>query len=104
MARKRRDVEPVSDPSGLQRERAWSGLRAGDAVDVLDARERGAAWTFEAHVSNPRTNETWIEVVGGRRGDERRRSFRPEQVFPAGSLKHGAPTTASLRDAPRLSL
>jgi hypothetical protein len=88
----------------LQRQLAWSGLSAGDAVDVLDARERGATWRFEAHVSNPRTDESWIEVIGGRRGDERRRSFRPEQVFPAGSLKHGAPTRASLLDAPRLSL
>jgi hypothetical protein len=94
----------VPDPSGLRRDREWSGLRAGDAVDVLDARERGATWRFEAYVSNPRTEEAWIEVVGGRRGDERRRSFRPQQVFPAGSLKHGAPTAASLLDAPRLQL
>jgi hypothetical protein len=82
----------------------WAGLREGDPVDVLDARERRATWTFAAHVTNLETGEAWVEVVGGRAGDQRRRSFQPDQVFPHRSVRAGSPTTASLSVAPRLPL
>lgn len=78
-------------------------MQAGDAVDVLDPREKGATWRFEAHVANATTGEEWVEVVGGRRGDARRRSFRVEQIFASGALRTG-PSPAPLVDAPRLPL
>jgi hypothetical protein len=89
-------------PVPLERRSEWAGLREGDPVDVLDDRERGATWQFAAHVTNAATTATWIEVVGGRRGEQRRRSFRPDQVYPKDSVRGGATTSASLDDAPRL--
>jgi hypothetical protein len=71
-------------------------------VDVLDDRERGATWRFAAHVTNRSTGEVWVEVVGGRHGDQRRRSFRVEQLYAYRSVRGGVPTGAPLHDAPRL--
>ncbi len=42
-----------------------------------------------------------VEVLGGRPGEHRVRSFLPGQVFPAGARKAGKP---SLEDAPQLPL
>jgi hypothetical protein len=95
---------PPADDGRLRRSGSWAGLRQDDPVDVLDDRVRGASWRFAAHVTNVETGATWIEVVGGRRGDERRRSFREDQVFPYGSVRRSGPTAASLADAPRLDL
>lgn len=69
------------------------------------ARQRGASWTFVAHVRNTRTGEEWVEVAGGRPGNHAVRSFRPEQIFPASSRARrgaGGGTGPSLSEAPRL--
>jgi hypothetical protein len=92
------------DAPTLARSPSWAGLREGDPVDVLDDRERGATWRFTAHVTNVATRATWVEVVGGRAGERRLRSFRPEQLYPHRSVQHGRPTAAPLCDAPRLAL
>jgi hypothetical protein len=86
----------------LVRSASWAGVTAGDPVDVLDDRERGAAWQFVACVSNEATGERWAEVVGGRGGDRRRRSFRLDQLYPYRSVRAGVPTKAPLHDAPGL--
>jgi hypothetical protein len=75
-------------------------------VRVDGDRQRGASWTFVAHVRNTRTDEEWVEVVGGRPGNHAVRSFLPGQIFPVGSGKGGrgrrSPAEPSLADAPRL--
>lgn len=91
-------------PVRVERRDAWSGVRAGDHVDVFDAREPRATWTFEAHVTNLESGDAWVEVLGGRAGEPRRRSFRPEQLYPFRSIRGGAPTTMPLCDAPLLNL
>jgi hypothetical protein len=91
-------------PSSLVRLQEWAGVCAGDPVDVLDDRERGANWTFAAHVTNVATGATWVEVVGGRAGDRRRRSFDDDQLFPHRSLRRGVAVEPPLKDAPRLPL
>ncbi|HEV3213326.1 MAG TPA: hypothetical protein VGZ03_08030 [Acidimicrobiales bacterium] len=88
----------------LARSEEWAGVRAGDAVDVLDDRERGATWRFIACVTNVATGERWVEVVGGRGGEQRRRSFRVDQLYPRGSVRGGVATSAPLDDAPGLPL
>ena len=81
----------------------WAGLRNGDPVRIEGIRMRMASWTFLAHVENRETGEQWVEVVGGRSGDRKLRSFHPEQVFPQGN---GRTTrrAASLAEAPQLPL
>lgn len=101
--RSRRVPGPV--PSGhLARSEAWSGLHPGDPVEVDGTRLRSAVWAFVAHVRNTATGDEWIEVVGGRPGDHKIRSFRPEQVYPprAGAAKSSR--APSLAQAPRLPL
>lgn len=90
------------ESSAFERTATWAGLTEGDPVDVLDDRERGATWRFAAHVTNRSTGEVWVEVVGGRHGDQRRRSFRVEQLYAYRSVRGGVPTGAPLHDAPRL--
>ena len=85
----------------LQRSTAWAGLRAGDPVQVEGTRIRGASWEFVAHVTNGTTGEAWVEVVGGRAGDRKLRSFNPDQVY-AHSARPGR--DPSLADAPGLPL
>ncbi len=102
MVKKRTRVEPDTSTPGLERRRTWAGLTEGDPVDVLDDRERGATWRFAAHVTNLSSGATWVEVIGGRRGDERRRSFREDQLFPYRSLRAGTATAPALHDAPGL--
>ena len=100
--RARATVEPSA--SNLVRCTSWAGVRAGDPVDVLGDRERGATWRFAAFVTNVATNATWVEVVGGRGGEQRRRSFGIDQLFPHRSIRGGIPRAAPLHDAPRLPL
>jgi hypothetical protein len=98
----RRAKAPAPEPTGhLVRTVAWSGLRAGDPVEIDGTRLRSARWAFIAHVRNAHTGDEWIEVVGGRPGDHKLRSFRPEQVFPPRSGRGGA-ARPSLADAPQL--
>jgi hypothetical protein len=102
--RRTRDATGPVPKVRLERSPTWAGLTEGDRVDVLDARERRSAWSFSAHVTNVETGETWVEVIGGRAGEQRRRSLRPDQVFPHRSMQRGAPTSAPLSVAPQLPL
>jgi hypothetical protein len=69
---------------------------------VQDPRERRATWRFVAHVTNEESGERWVEVVGGRAGEQRNRSFREDQIFPYRSLRAGVPVAPSVLDAPGL--
>jgi hypothetical protein len=90
--------EPT-DPK-VRRHRSWAGVKAGDPVMIDNPRARRASFEFVAFVEHLGNGETWVEVVGGRRGDRKLWSFRPEQVFPLSSK--GAPP--SLDAAPQLPL
>lgn len=92
------------ESSGFERTARWAGIAEGDPVDVLDDRERGATWRFVAHVTNRSTGATWVEVVGGRHGDQRTRSFRVDQLYPHRTVRGGSAAAAPLNDAPRLPL
>ncbi len=100
--RRRRGPEDET-PSHLRRSQSWAGLRAGDPVRIEGVRLRSASWTFLAHVVNTTTGEQWVEVAGGRPGDRKLRSFRLEQVFPAGRGRT-ARAAAPLAEAPQLPL
>jgi hypothetical protein len=86
----------------LVRSSRWAGLHPGDPVAVVGTRLRSAHFEFVAHVRHAASGEEWIEVVGGRSGDRKLRSFRPEQVFPP--KQKGQAQPASLAEAPRLPL
>lgn len=73
-------------------------------MDVVGTRLRSATWSFVAFVRNLRTGDEWVEVVGGKPGDSKTRSFRPEQVYPPGKHRRRGPAPASLADAPQLPL
>jgi hypothetical protein len=90
--------------SPLQRQTTWAGLRRGDAVVVNLERERRGRFTFVAFVTNRETGDAWVEVRGGRDGELKDRSFRPDAIFPAHARKGAKITGASLTDAPQLPL
>ncbi len=82
----------------------WNGVRAGDVVIVDGAKERRQHWVFVAHVVNEATNDEWVEVRGGRVGETKGRSFRPDVIFP-GSAKRGSRLVGmSLAMAPQLPI
>jgi hypothetical protein len=82
----------------------WNGVRAGDPVVVDGAKERRQHWVFVAHVVNESTNDAWVEVRGGRAGEAKGRSFRPELIYP-GSAKRGSRLVGmSLAEAPQLPI
>ncbi|MHB8318767.1 MAG: hypothetical protein ACYDEP_06005 [Acidimicrobiales bacterium] len=85
----------------IQHSESWSGLLKGDPVRISGVKSRSASWSFLSHVVNTRTNEEWVEVVGGRPGERKVRSFRLDQVFPPGRARKELP---SLQDAPQLPL
>jgi hypothetical protein len=88
-------------PADLKRSTSWAGLRPGDPVRVDGPHQRGASWSFVAHVANVESGEEWVEVVGGRSGDRAVRSFRPDQLYAASARPGHDP---SLADAPGLPL
>ncbi len=88
----------------LQRSFAWAGLHKGDPVEVSGTRLRAANWEFVAHVRNIATGDEWIEVVGGRSGDRKLRSFGPERVFAPAAKQRKRVTRASLAEQPMLPL
>ncbi len=100
---KKRAAKPDAREQKYDRATSWSGLRAGDPIDVEGVPGRGITFTFLAHVTNRATNETWVEAVGGRDGRRDVRSFRPEQIFPRGALKKKG-TGLSLAEQPGLPL
>jgi hypothetical protein len=95
----------------LERSAAWNGLRSGDPVIVSGLRLRGASWEFRARVFNRHNGTESIEVVGGRPGDRKIRSFEPERIFAvtgrkktAGSGDRSLSDQLSLAEAPQLPL
>ena len=80
----------------------WAGLSTGDVVVIDGAKELRQSWVFVAHVTNAISGEEWIEVRGGRHGEAKGRSFRPELVFPATAKKGGRVVGQSLANAPQL--
>lgn len=65
----------------LRRSDTWHGLRAGDPVSIEGVKGRGSTWEFRAWVVNERNGSESIEVVGGRPGDRKVRSFAPDRVY-----------------------
>ncbi len=92
----------VTRQGHLVRSTKWAGLSTGDAVVIDGAKELRQSWVFVAHVTNTTSGEEWIEVRGGRLGEAKGRSFRPEQVFPAAAKKGGRVIGQSLANAPQL--
>jgi hypothetical protein len=79
-------------------------LTQGDAVVVDGAKERRQQWVFLAHVLNEDTGDEWIEVRGGRVGEAKGRSFRPELIYPMGAKKGARLVGLSLAFAPQLPM
>lgn len=94
---------PVVTRQGhLVRSTKWAGLSTGDPVVVDGVKERRQSWVFVAHVTNTQTNEEWVEVRGGRSGEAKGRSFRPDVIFPSNAKKGARVIGQSLADAPQL--
>jgi hypothetical protein len=93
-------VNPGADR--LERSTSWAGLRPGDAVVIDQPREKRGTFVFVAHVRNLATGDEWVEVRGGRSGERKDRSFRPELVYPASAKRGSSLTGPSLVDAPQL--
>jgi len=79
----------------------WAGVKNGDAVIVDGVKERRQSWVFVAHVRNEVTNEEWIEVRGGRAGESKGRSFRPDVIYPSNARKGSRLVRPSLALAPQ---
>jgi hypothetical protein len=72
-------------------------------VIVSGLRIRGADWEFRAHIVNRRNGTESIEVVGGRSGDRRVRSFEPHRIFPVMGSRGGHGSDGSISDRPSLA-
>jgi hypothetical protein len=94
----------VTQLGHLVRSTQWAGLRAGDAVVVDGVKERRQEWVFVAYVSNSETGEEWVDVRGGRVGEAKGRSFRPELIYPRGAKKGSRLVGLPLALAPQLAL
>ncbi|MHB8334559.1 MAG: hypothetical protein ACYDEH_06630 [Acidimicrobiales bacterium] len=88
----------------IVRVRTWAGLVEGDPVVVNSPKELRQQWVFVAHGRNEETGDEWIEVRGGRPGEGRGRSFRPELIYPVAAKRGSRVAGRSLHDAPQLSL
>jgi len=86
--------------SNVVRHETWAGLRPGDKVEIDDRRARRGTYFFLAYVEHRSNGTRWVDVVGGRNGDRKLWSFRPDQVFASGELARGI----SLEQAPKLPL
>jgi hypothetical protein len=64
---------------------------------------RGAEWRFRAHVLNRHNDTESIEVIGGRPGYNKIRSFVPERIY-AVTGKRGARRSAGGATTGELSL
>jgi hypothetical protein len=72
---------------------------------------RGADWEFRAHVLNGHNGTESVEVVGGRPGDRRIRSFEPGRIFAVtrrkqtrGNSDKAIAGELSVAEAPQLPL
>ncbi|NNN01347.1 MAG: hypothetical protein HKL86_05915 [Acidimicrobiaceae bacterium] len=88
----------------LVRTSRWNGVRSGDAVVVSSTKELRSSWVFVAHVQNEATGDQWVEVRGGRAGEAKGRSFRPELIFPANARRGSRVVGMSLAQAPQLPI
>jgi hypothetical protein len=88
----------------LVRSSQWNGVREGDAVVVNTPKERRQHWTFVAFVVNEASGDEWVEVRGGRVGEAKGRSFRPDLIFPQEARKGARVLGLSLATAPKLPL
>jgi hypothetical protein len=95
----------------LERSETWNGLHAGDPVVVAGLKIRGADWQFRAHIVNRHNGSESIEVVGGRPGDRKIRSFGPDRIFAVSKRSKSRTSSSqaiegqlSLADAPQLPL
>ncbi len=82
----------------------WNGVSIGDPVVVDGPKERRQQWVFVAFVRNEATEDEWVEVRGGRVGESKGRSFRPELIFPQSAKKGSRIVGPSLADAPLLPI
>jgi hypothetical protein len=82
----------------------WAGVQAGDEVVVDGAKEIRQHWVFVAHVRNVATEDEWVEVRGGRAGEAKGRSFRPELIYPSSAKKGLRLVGLPLCVAPRLPI
>jgi len=87
----------------LIRSTQWAGVRTGDAV-VVDGVKGRQSWVFVAHVVNEVTSEEWVDVRGGRVGESKGRSFRPDLIYPSGAKKGSRLVGLPLALAPQLPL
>ena len=94
----------VSRHGHVVRTTRWNGVRAGDAVVVDGAKERRQHWVFVAHVVNEATHDEWVEVRGGRVGEAKGRSFRPDLIYPGSAKKGSRLVGMSLAEAPQLPI
>ena len=94
----------VTQHGQLVRSSQWAGLRAGDVVVVDGTKERRQHWVFVAHVRNESTGEEWVDVRGGRTGEMKGRSFRPELIYPGGARRGARLVGLPLALAPQLAL
>ena len=94
----------VTREGHLSRSTKWAGLTTGDPVAVNGQKEMRQNWVFVAHVTNTQTNEDWIEVRGGRSGEAKSRSFRPEMIYAIAAKRNGRLRGSSLANAPQLPL
>lgn len=94
----------VTRHGSIVRYPAWHGVRYGDPVVVNGPKELRLSWSFVAHVVNEATGDEWVEVRGGRVGESKGRSFRPELIYPNGARKGARVVGLSLATAPQLAL
>ena len=93
----------VTHQGNLIRSTQWAGVCTGDAV-VVDGIKGRQSWVFVAHVVNEVTSEEWVDVRGGRVGETKGRSFRPELIYPSGAKKGFRLVGLPLALAPQLPL
>jgi hypothetical protein len=99
-----RHQPPVTKNGNLLRSATWQGVASGDIVIVDGVKERRQHWVFVAHVRNTASNEEWVEVRGGRNGEAKTRSFRPELIYPSNAKKGARLTGMPLALAPQLPI
>ena len=88
----------------LLRQEQWAGVSSGEPVIVDGVKERRQSWVFIAHVLNSATNEVWVEVRGGKAGESKTRSFRPELIYPMIAKKGSKLVGLPLSVAPQLPI
>jgi hypothetical protein len=94
----------ITSRGNLERHFVWCGLHAGDPVVIDLDKERRHTFRFVAFVKNVATGDEWVEVRGGRTGEFKDRSFRPELIFPSSARRGTRLSGAALLDAPQLPL